>query len=245
MSKKSFIKPFLLLMTLSFILIAACPVFASSKALTVTLKNSTTKVSKTYSAGTDVTVNAKYGSILLLGDYVTFYSSNDSVASVSDKGVISARKSGTAVVTARYKKRSAKITVNVKGSSSDSLSSGSSSSSSLRTKLVQFALSRVGVTPYVYAGNSLTSGTDCSGFIQLIYSLFGISTPRSASEFYAMRNCSFSELEPGDVVCYKYGGHVAIYIGNERVVHAKGSNYGTVTDSMWYGTPTGYVKFIK
>lgn len=128
---------------------------------------------------------------------------------------------------------------------SSSSSSSSSASSSLRSRLVEYAKSFVGVLPYVWGGNSLSSGTDCSGFVHLIYAHFGMSVPRTASDFQSMSNISKSELQPGDLVCYKYGGHVALYIGSDKVVHAKGANYGTCIDSMYYGTPTGYVRIIK
>ena len=110
-----------------------------------------------------------------------------------------------------------------------------------RDEIVSYAKTFAGVLPYVYAGNSLVSGTDCSGFIHLIYAHFGINVPRTAREFQAMSNISASKLQPGDIVVYKYGGHVALYIGDGKVVHAKGRDYGTVIDNMNYGTPTGYV----
>lgn len=130
------------------------------------------------------------------------------------------------------------------GSSSSSAQT-SSSVSSLRSRIVSYAKSFVGVLPYVWGGNSLKTGTDCSGFIHLIYAHFGISAPRSASEFQSISNISYSSLKPGDIVVYKYGGHVALYIGDGKVAHAKGAAYGTCIDSMWYGSPTGYVRLIK
>ena len=60
-----------------------------------------------------------------------------------------------------------------------------------------------------------------------------------------MSNITYSDLLPGDIVVYKNGGHVALYVGNDTIIHAKGSNYGTVKESMWYNTPTGYVRVIK
>ena len=64
--------------------------------------------------------------------------------------------------------------------------------------------------PYVYGGNSLTNGTDCSGFVHLIYAACGISTPRDSNSLAGGgRAVSESEMLPGDVVCYY--GHVGIY----------------------------------
>lgn len=73
--------------------------------------------------------------------------------------------------------------------------------------------------PYVYGGTSLKNGTDCSGFVRAIYAHFGISMPRSS---YYMRNSgyevSYSEILPGDVICYS--GHVGIYAGNGKIINA-------------------------
>lgn len=74
---------------------------------------------------------------------------------------------------------------------------------------------------YVYGGNSLTNGIDCSGFTQQIHQLCGIGgLPRSSG---AQRSAGkavngLSNALPGDVICYD--GHVAIYLGGGRIVHA-------------------------
>ena len=133
----------------------------------------------------------------------------------------------------------------IKDENEVSKTKSSSTTNSVRNRIVAYAKQFVGVLPYVWGGNSLTTGTDCSGFVHLIYDRFGYSVPRSAREFQALSNISKSELLPGDVIVYKNGGHVALYIGDGNVVHAKGRDYGTVVDKMSYGTPTGYVRFIK
>ena len=76
--------------------------------------------------------------------------------------------------------------------------------------------------PYVYGGTSLTNGADCSGFTMAVHSHFGISLPRtSGAQAGGGRAVSDSEKMPGDVVCYY--GHVGIYIGNGKMVHASSS----------------------
>lgn len=93
--------------------------------------------------------------------------------------------------------------------------------------------------PYVYGGNSLTNGIDCSGFVQQIHAKFGISTPRnSASLRYGGKAVAVSDMMPGDVVCYE--GHVAIYIGGGQIVHASNSKPypagGIKTSNAYYRT---------
>lgn len=109
------------------------------------------------------------------------------------------------------------------GSSSGSESSGSASSSnaSLGQKIANKGCEYVG-NKYVYGGNSLTNGIDCSGFVQQIHAKFGIYTPRTSSALrFGGKYVSRSEMLPGDVVCYS--GHVAIYIGGGKIVHASNS----------------------
>ena len=84
--------------------------------------------------------------------------------------------------------------------------------------------------PYVYGGNSLTNGTDCSGFVHLIHAACGISTPRDSNSLAGGgRAVSESEMLPGDVVCYY--GHVGIYIGNGQIVHASTSRTGIIVSN--------------
>lgn len=84
--------------------------------------------------------------------------------------------------------------------------------------IVAYAKRFIG-NPYVYGGTSLTRGTDCSGFVMGVYQHFGVSLPRTS---YSMRRVgravSYSDIQPGDIVCYS--GHVGIYAGNGKIVNA-------------------------
>ena len=87
--------------------------------------------------------------------------------------------------------------------------------------------------PYVYGGNSLTRGTDCSGFVHLVHAACGVSTPRDSNSLAGGgRAVSESEMLPGDVVCYY--GHVGIYIGNGQIVHASTPSSGIKVSNMYY-----------
>ena len=112
------------------------------------------------------------------------------------------------------------------GSSAGS-SSGSSAGQSAQTAssngqaVVDYARQFLG-NPYVYGGNSLTNGTDCSGFVKGVYAAFGINLPRTSSE-----------IQPGDIVCYS--GHVGIYAGNNTLIHASNEKTGiTLTSPVTY-----------
>ena len=87
----------------------------------------------------------------------------------------------------------------------------------------------VGNLPYVYGGTSLTSGADCSGFVQSVFAGYGISLPRTAQEQGACGQAvlSLEEAKPGDVVYYASGPHVGIYLGNGKVVQCSGREYNT------------------
>lgn len=96
-----------------------------------------------------------------------------------------------------------------------------STSSGSGQAVVDYALQFVG-NPYVWGGTSLTGGADCSGFVQSVYAHFGVSLPRtSETQMYAGTGVSYSEAQPGDLICY--GGHIAIYIGDGQIVHASNS----------------------
>ena len=91
-------------------------------------------------------------------------------------------------------------------------------------ELVAFARQYVG-NPYVWGGNSLTNGVDCSGFVHLVYQNFGISTPRYSQSFKTWGEpVAYQNMKPGDVVVYP--GHVAIYMGNGCIVEAQSTSAG-------------------
>lgn len=112
-------------------------------------------------------------------------------------------------------------------------SSGSSSGGSTKgSEIANFACKYVG-NPYVPGGTSLTNGADCSGFTYAVYKNFGYSIPRNsyAQSTYG-REVSYSEAQPGDIIYY--GGHVGIYIGGGKIVHASTQATGIKISSALY-----------
>lgn len=99
--------------------------------------------------------------------------------------------------------------------------------------VVDYALQFVG-NRYVWGGESLTNGVDCSGFVMKVYEKFGIKLPHSSYKLRSVgRKVSASELQPGDIICYS--GHVAIYIGNGKIVHASNKKDGIkITNNYKY-----------
>lgn len=97
------------------------------------------------------------------------------------------------------------------------------------------ASSQIG-TPYVWAGSSPATGFDCSGFTMWAWSHGGRSLPHSAAAQMGMtRRISRSQLQPGDLVFYGSPvHHVALYVGNNTIVHAPGRGKFVRYDSVDY-----------
>lgn len=136
---------------------------------------------------------------------------------------------------------------NQNSSSGSSSSSGGASSSSSGNyasaasysgtgskgqQIANYACQFIG-NPYVPGGTSLTDGADCSGFVWRVYKDFGYNVPRTS---YSLRSVgtevSYSNAQPGDVMCY--AGHVGIYIGNGQIVHASTQKTGIKITAATY-----------
>ncbi len=101
----------------------------------------------------------------------------------------------------------------------------------IRQQIVDYSMQFLG-NQYISGGTSLTGGTDCSGFTCFIYKDFGYTIDRTPAGQYnnAGRTISYSEIKPGDIICYGNGTctHVAIYIGNGQIIHSANSRKGVV-----------------
>lgn len=119
--------------------------------------------------------------------------------------------------------------------------------SATRTAIVAYAKQFLG-NPYVYGGTSLTNGTDCSGFTQGVYAHFGITTGRTSRDQAANgREIAVSSAQPGDLLFYASGNyinHVAMYIGDGKVIHASTPTTGITIAPYDYRTPYKAVTFL-
>ena len=117
----------------------------------------------------------------------------------------------------------------------------------LRQQIVDFALQFEG-NPYVYGGTSLTNGADCSGFVMSVFAQFGYELPRvAAAQCAASQKKSAEEIEVGDLVFYGDGGidHVALYIGDGKIVHASTAATGIKVSDYNYRTPAAVGTFVE
>lgn len=114
-----------------------------------------------------------------------------------------------------------------------------STSIELRKAIIDYAMQFLG-NRYINGGQSLVTGTDCSGFTMYVLREFGYSISRIPQGQYesAGRAISYSEVQPGDIICYSDNGvtctHVAFYIGNGQILHAANSRDGVKISSATY-----------
>ncbi len=107
----------------------------------------------------------------------------------------------------------------------------------LASQVVAYAKQFVG-TPYVAGGEDLVKGADCSGFVQSVYKHFGISLPRSSYQQSKVgQEVSVNDLQPGDLLFFKTDDyapvtHVAMYIGDGKIVHASSVKTGVIISKL-------------
>lgn len=185
---------------------------------------------------------------LKAGKAIKWTSSDKSIASVTKKGKVTGRKRGTATITGRAgrKKYTCHVTV------TEAKKIPAVGSSEVGEGIAEFAQKYVGL-PYVYGGTSLTNGADCSGFCYAVFQKFGIQLMRVADDQMKGPSTAYQklgykkgiviqdkDLMPGDLVFYcasvdlSLATHVAIYIGNGKVVHVAGQKEGTIISDIDY-----------
>jgi cell wall-associated NlpC family hydrolase len=83
-----------------------------------------------------------------------------------------------------------------------------------------FAVERVGVR-YRYGGETPETGFDCSGLVRWSYARVGVDVPHNSHALYGVgRKVRRAALRPGDVLFFEGLGHVGLYLGGGRMVHA-------------------------
>ncbi len=91
---------------------------------------------------------------------------------------------------------------------------------SVGARAARIALQAVGV-PYRWGGSSPASGFDCSGLVHWAYGRLGMELPHSSYALYDRgRQVARSRLKPGDVLFFYGLGHVGLYLGHGRMIHA-------------------------
>ena len=110
------------------------------------------------------------------------------------------------------------------------LTSTQTAADELGQEIADYAASYVGRLGYVWGGNDLASGTDCSGFVQAVFASYGVNLPRLAQE---MGSCgqeigNLEEARAGDVIYWGGGPHVGIYLGDGKVVECHGNESNTM-----------------
>lgn len=170
---------------------------------------------------------------------VKWYTSDKKIVKVK-KGKLTPVSVGTATVTAKVsgKKYTCKVTV-----------ADYSGMSVEQKEVVSFALKYVG-NRYRYGGTSLTNGTDCSGFTYSVYRNFGYNMQRTAyQQLCSTKSVKKKNLKPGDLIFYGSSkascSHVALYIGNKKVVHASTESTGIVVSDYDYRKAVGYGRVLK
>ena len=125
------------------------------------------------------------------------------------------------------------------------------SKNSLRKAVVAYALLFVG-RPYVHAGRSLITGTDCSGFTALVYKQFGYSLSYAPERQWMQGTqveMNLSKMLPGDLIFFtsttKAIGHVGIYLGDGRLIHAASPELGVIISPAFYRQPVCVIRIIQ
>lgn len=179
-----------------------------------------------------VKVNIEEGDGYVSADYVTLSTEFVKAESIEEENARLAKEEADRK--AAREAASKKVAENASSTSkTDNGKTYESPTGSTGADVVKFARQFIG-NPYVYGGTSLTNGADCSGFVMSVYANFGVSLPHSSA---ADRNVGaavngLENAQPGDLICYS--GHVGIYAGDGRIVHASTSKTGIIESSATY-----------
>jgi cell wall-associated NlpC family hydrolase len=101
----------------------------------------------------------------------------------------------------------------------------------LAQRAVELARAQLGA-PYVWGGSS-PAGFDCSGLVSWVYGRLGISLPHNAAALYGVgRSVPLAAMRPGDLVFFSGLGHVGLYVGHGRMIHAPQSGRNVEIEAL-------------
>ncbi len=171
---------------------------------------------------------------------VKWTTSDKKVVTIDKKGVLTANAVGSAKVTAKVngKKYTCKVAVvDYTGMSVE------------QKEIVSYAVQYIG-NRYRYGGSSLTKGTDCSGFTMSVYKKFGYNLKHNAyAQLKSTKSVKMKNICPGDLIFYgsskRSCSHVAMYIGNNKVVHASTETTGIIISDYNYRKYVGVGRVLK
>ena len=171
---------------------------------------------------------------------IKWTTSNKKIVTVDEAGILTPVSVGSATITAKAdgKKYTCKvIVIDYTGMSNE------------QKEVISYALQFVG-NPYRYGGTSLTKGADCSGFTYAVYKKFGYNLLHYAyQQMVDTKSVKMKKIQPGDLIFYgsskKSCSHVALYIGNGKVVHASTETTGIVISNYKYRKYCGVGRVLK
>lgn len=171
---------------------------------------------------------------------VKWSTSNKKVAKVGSKGKVTAVAVGTAKITAKVNDKKYTCTVTVADYTGMSVE---------QKDVISYALQYVG-NRYRYGGSSLTNGTDCSGFTMAVYKHFGYNLVHNAyGQLKETKSVKMNKIQPGDLIFYGSSksscSHVALYIGDNKVIHASTESTGIVISDYDYRKYVGVGRVLK
>ena len=121
--------------------------------------------------------------------------------------------------------------------------SQSANTSSRGQAILAYAQQFIG-NPYVYGGNSLTDGVDCSGFVQQVMANFGITTQRTSwGQETDGQAVSYNDVQVGDLIIYD--GHVGIYAGDNQMINAIDEAHGIGYSDVKSGQITSIRRLVE
>lgn len=189
----------------------------SAESLMKLLKNTEVKVLSEENGWTKIEFNGKVG-------YVSSSYVSDKKVAVTSRSSSTTKKE-TKTETSTTTKEETVAVKSTKGAATGS-------------EIVAFAKKYLGYK-YVSGGSTPSKGFDCSGFTSYVYGHFGYSISRTSSAQASNgKSVNKSALQAGDIICFsnrsgsKKIGHVGIYIGGGKFIHAANSRKGVITSNI-------------